>query len=592
MKKIFLFISLLFAVTNLMAEPIGEKRAREIAMEFFAQRMTRSAIGELELEWAGNSINTVTRTGSNLDDSLMYIYNSNASDSFVIVGGDTNADLVIAYSLDNTFDMENMADATKAILNAWCRQIEDARKGKYVVDYAKYQGTRASSEVLYQTAEWGQDEPYNLEAPEYGGIRSVTGCAATAMSIICHYNKWPSAGVGTTPEYSYEDYNKTIRTIPANKLGHTYDYNNMLMSYEGNYTQAQGDAVAALMKDTGTALQMEYMSVMLENGQTESSAKSDMAVKAFTEHFRYSRNAQLVYGDIYHYDEWCNILQENIKKYGPTFFAGFSGPNSGHAFIVDGFNADNYFHFNFGWNGDYNAFYFLPDIPYSINQCAILYLSPDRDNTSQYCDNLKLYYDDTKDYIKGIETNQTTYSQGTPFACGITFIANYGETTFNGCIKLVLCDKNGNWKQEIWSMDTSIKSGYHLSKETYLEDCAFNIALNEGDRLRVYYKGEYSDDWQWARRDDERISDEVLVVASPEDMAEGFSFIYDKDTQIMAFKNNHSMRIEIYDLTNNQDLGYAEMTPRYECEYPITTGITYKFEVSLGSDPYELILKF
>ena len=149
MKKIFLIISLLFAVTNLMAEPIGEKRAREIATEFLSQKMTRATISNLQLEWAGNDIVNITRAGSDLDNSLMYIYNSAESKSFVIVGGDTNADFVLAYSLNNTFDMENMADGAKDILSAWCRQIEDARKNNKPINIAR-QSTRTNDALLYE----------------------------------------------------------------------------------------------------------------------------------------------------------------------------------------------------------------------------------------------------------------------------------------------------------------------------------------------------------------------------------------------------------------------------------------------------------
>ena len=63
MKKL-LFIPLLFITVSLSAFPIGEKKAREIATQFFAQTVTRGAAVNLELEWAGVDINAAMTRGA------------------------------------------------------------------------------------------------------------------------------------------------------------------------------------------------------------------------------------------------------------------------------------------------------------------------------------------------------------------------------------------------------------------------------------------------------------------------------------------------------------------------------------------------
>lgn len=588
MKKIFLIISLLFAVTNLMAEPIGEKRAREIATEFLSQKMTRATISNLQLEWAGNDIVNITRAGSDLDNSLMYIYNSAESKSFVIVGGDTNADFVLAYSLNNTFDMENMADGAKDILSAWCRQIEDARKNNKPINIAR-QSTRTNDALLYETVKWSQSEPYNREAPIINGERSLTGCAATAMAIICHYNKWPNNGVGTTPEYTYiDEFEELTHIIPANELGHTYEYDKMIACYDyenRNYTEEQANAVAALMKDMGTSIKMKYH-------PKSSGAISPNVVYAFGKYFGYSKNTLLAHGEHYTHDEWANILRENLRNYGPTFFCG-QEPNGGHAFVLDGYDEGLRFSFNFGWNGWNNGYYYLPHVEYYDDQEAILYLKPETENTSQYRDNIGLHvvYIENELFRAGIQwdmdytTNELT--------CWLGGFANYGATTFNGTIKLVLCDKNGDWKEELLSKDYTIEPG-SITYYQYAQICYISTSLSKGDRLRVYYKGESSDEWQWARSSDrELVVDEALLVASPEDLAEGLSLGYDKTSGTLYFKNKHNMKIVIYRLDNSTYTccGEGYYLSKNEDTIEIPSGITYKLEISLGSDPYELILK-
>jgi hypothetical protein len=41
--------------------------------------------------------------------------------------------------------------------------------------------------------------------------------------------------------------------------------------------------------------------------------------------------------------------------------------SGGHNLVVDGYNTDDYYHLNFGWNGRYNGWYLLPqELPYDL----------------------------------------------------------------------------------------------------------------------------------------------------------------------------------------------------------------------------------
>ena len=354
MKKIFLLLISICATSTLSAGPIGEARARQIAEEFFAEHSITRSSEPIELEWAGNTINEPINVGDKLNTSLMYIYTRGENSGFVVVAGDSNVTPIIAYSLDSTINTNDMADATREILDAWCKQIDAARKEQ--IPATTHVTTRSGDELLYETALWNQGEPYNWEAPVYDGYRSVTGCAATAAAIICNYNRWPDYGVGTTPEYSYYDRNDVLRTVPSNTLGRAYDYDNMLLDYNNGYSEEQGNAVAALMKDMGTAIYMSYH-------YTESGASAFNNVHAFSNYFKYSKEAQLLCKDNYGNATWNEMMRENLRKCGPTYYSGGSN-NGGHAFVIDGYSGD-YFHINYGWGGSANAWYLLPIIPAS-----------------------------------------------------------------------------------------------------------------------------------------------------------------------------------------------------------------------------------
>ena len=103
MKKIFSLLALLCTAFTLSAGPIGESRARQIAEEFFSLNTTRS-VGGLELEWAGDTITQNMTTALKPDSSLMYIYNLNGQDGYVIIAGDDSVAPIVAFSFDAPFD--------------------------------------------------------------------------------------------------------------------------------------------------------------------------------------------------------------------------------------------------------------------------------------------------------------------------------------------------------------------------------------------------------------------------------------------------------------------------------------------------------
>ena len=581
MKKILSIICLLLVSTTLWAEPIGEQRAREIALEFFSQHSTRSIVGDISLEWAGDVIGENCATGSALNTSLMYIYNRGNNSGYVVVAGDTNLNPIIAYSLDTTLDTDNMAEATEAILEAWCRQVESARKAAKPISGTTMRATtRANDAMLYETALWDQVDPYNREAPIIDGQRSLTGCAATAMSILCYYHRWPEKGVGTTPGYSYQDSYGHTHSIPSNTLGRKYDYDKMLMNYGNGFTNDQGNAVAALMKDMGTSIKMMYH-------PEGSGAYPIGVVNALFTYFGYAKDMQLLFGAGLSTEEWNDAIRENLRNYGPVFFSG-SGDRGGHAFIVDGCDAGDKFHFNFGWSGNGNGYWRIPEIEFYKNQGIITNLRPDRDGTTVYRDNLYLF---AWDQYNGIAPKEvTSYATGTSFYCLLGCFANLGAYTFDGEVKLVLCDRNGNWKEELSTHNFTIEPDTY-SYPTHDNKITITKPLEEGDRMRIYYKARNYAEWQWARSYDNSAVDEVLVKCSPEDMAEGFYFKYDKSTKELYVGNKNAMKLNIYNDETNELIAWGELEFNTTGKIANMPSGRYRIEASLGSDPYVLIVK-
>lgn len=582
MKKIFTLISLLLVTLQLSAGPIGEIRARQIAEEFFTEYATTRSAASIELEWAGDAITELTTRSANLDNALIYIYTRGVKEGFVVVAGDDNIDPIIAYSFNTTLDSENLSEATKDIINAWSEQVSAARSGQLSYDASTRTTTRYNDELLYETALWNQGEPYNREAPMIDGKRAVTGCAATAMSIICYYNKWPVKGVGTTPAYSYTDnYDKT-HTIPANTLGRTYNYDKMLIDYNNNYTNEQAKAVAALMKDMGTSTQMMYH--YNESGTTDLNV-----AKALVDHFSYSKQSYLAYRDGYHRDEWHSLMRNNLKQYGPTFYSG-QGDNGGHAFVVDGYAKNDYFHFNFGWGGYGNGYWRMPEIDYYLDQSAILCLEPDKSGTSTYRDNIMLTSLSLTngDIMRGITSFATQYNTNEPFKVMIGGYYNIGTRTFNGDIALVHCDKYGNIKDELYNISNiEIERLYYGYVTSYIT-ISLSEPIEEGDALRLYYKSYDSNEWQWALAYDAESDSEILICATPEQVAENLDLKYIKTTNEIQLESPYAFQ---FDLDNGTAQDKAKGHTTLTIPNSLLESGEHIIKISNSGSAYELKIK-
>ena len=85
---------------------------------------------------------------------------------------------------------------------------------------------------------------------------------------------------------------------------------------------------------------------------------------------------------------WTDILKDNLDKSQPIEYEGNINIFSGHSFICDGYDTDGRFHFNLGWNGYSDGYYYIDSITIStVNfnalQYAIINIKPNKEFTSR-----------------------------------------------------------------------------------------------------------------------------------------------------------------------------------------------------------------
>lgn len=382
MNKRFLLISLgvLSIATAMQARSRSAEEAKLVAAEFYqSQNGLRSASDvEFTLVYSGSENGLRASTG----EAPFYVFNIGSADGFVMVSGDDRVAPVIGYSLTSAFNPDNMPSNLRGWLEGYEKQIEYARTlpdKPYVKPETRAGEFPEQVEPLI-TAKWGQNSPFNGQCPTTaGGQQTLTGCVATAAAQIMYFYKYPANATG---EGSYILGNNTT---PVSMDQFTFDWDNMLDEYNENATNTQKEAVAELMAACGAGANMQY-------GTLFSGAYDANMATSFIKNMNYDDNISFVVRDAYSNAEWISLLKEELKEGRPVFYGGVSGTEGGHAFVCDGYAPNNYFHINWGWNGNPDAYYLLDLLnPYDGNnlgytgftyqQDAIIGIQPPAENS-------------------------------------------------------------------------------------------------------------------------------------------------------------------------------------------------------------------
>lgn len=281
----------------------------------------------------------------------VYLFNEAGDNGYLAVSADDLAMPLLGYADSGSIDADNLPPQLEYWLGEYSRQIEYARaKGATAADMAKAPEIPADwTPITPQvTAMWNQTEPYNEMCPEYMNRRCVTGCVATAIAQVMHYWKSPVKGTGRVNFYS----NQQIGQLSMDFSEREFDWSNMLDQYvAGNYSQANADAVAYLMKACGYMTHMSY-------GTGVSGAVTPLMGPALVEHFGYDRGINIQARTSFSATEWNKMVYENLRDVGPIIYSANS-PEGGHCFVLDGYDTSGYFHFNWGWGGMCNGYYTL-----------------------------------------------------------------------------------------------------------------------------------------------------------------------------------------------------------------------------------------
>ena len=369
MRRVLLCVAVLFAAIQLSASPVDMRTAQAKAQKFVQEKAYDGTLrapisGQMKLAHA-------EMNSKMLDRAVYYIFNS--SNGYVIVSGDDRAEEILGYG-DAPLNINNIPCNMKAWLSNYKEQIEylQAHEGLQVETPSMMAPSRIASVAPLLTALWDQEAPYWNQCI-INGNQCLTGCPATSAAMVFYYWKYPDFETPEVPGYRCElstsywggaSYVNVAALPPV-----TFDWDNMKDSYSGNYTTAQGTAVATLMRYIGQAEHMAYGTSAAGGSGVDADSVSLIAdafkffgydeetVQVVKKTSAYSGGTTL-YTDA----EWAELIQTELAEDRPIVFCAIAGGmfGGGHAFNVDGYDATtNKYHINFGWSGSSNNYYAL-----------------------------------------------------------------------------------------------------------------------------------------------------------------------------------------------------------------------------------------
>jgi hypothetical protein len=511
MRSLLLTLLLLIGAFTGYADPVDPILAKRVGEHFLSHWTGQQPLDfktALELAETG----TATMPGSSKPIHCYYLFR-NLGGGFVIVAADDRVQPILGYGTEGEpFPLSAMPEHVSDWLLLYRDQIAEAIAQRISPEpqtiqwwnalkegsAPSYQGQLSTVNPLI-AAKWDQSPHYNALAPFDNAFnqRTVAGCVATAMAMIMKYYNYPSNGTGFH-SYTHEKYGLQSANFGAT----TYNYAAM-----PNTVNSPNAQVATLMYHCGVAVDMMFgVGSTGGSGAYVISAKSPVqhcAEYAFRTYFGYKPSLKGVERSSYTQTQWINLLKTELDASRPVYYAGF-GSGGGHAFLCDGYDANNFFHFNWGWSGSFNGYFTVNALNpsgvgtgggsggYNSGQQAIIGLEPLAQSDP---DPVPGSFNMVLNNFIFLSANPLQYGQG--FSVTTNF-ANLGSNNFAGDYCAAVFDDEYNFVDFV-----EIKTGLTLQAGfTYTNNLVFTtpglLSLVPGD----YYVGIFyrpaGGDWEIA----------------------------------------------------------------------------------------------
>jgi hypothetical protein len=367
MKTITVTFRLLLMVLLLplmcFTKNITKEQAAALAVQFFKAGIEAK---HLDLTTEISNIQTFNHE----DIPVLYVVNFK-NGGYVLTPADDSFYPVLAYSFENSFSEAELPPNVQSWLDWYSSQIVAGinKPDKCFENHALlWDNFDEAVKDLFSEEEtgvgplsiskWDQKDYYNEMCPTdpagFGG-HSPVGCVATAMSQLMYYYRFPPVGEGSNsyiPPYHNGIYGEQFA-----------DFGNTFYRWDEMQDQClqSNQAVAELCYHCGVSVNMAYQ-------PANAGASTSDIPSALINYFNYAPSAYYQdRAELGSTTKWLILLLESLDKGQPVLYRSTNGW-AGHAYVCDGYQDSLYYHFNWGWSGNYNGYFYIEElIPGGIN---------------------------------------------------------------------------------------------------------------------------------------------------------------------------------------------------------------------------------
>ena len=506
-KKFFLLTLSLVQTVFLWAGIVPVEEALQTARDFIISQQTTHPGGSMRMA----SAQLVLEQAVYRECTDLYVFNCGTDDGFVIVSADDRTQPILGYADTGTFDEAELPENLRHWLEDYAEQIRqldflglDSRLSAVPLSASRH------SVPPMLACKWGQHGPYNEQCPvdPVTNELSLTGCGATAMAQALYYFQYPARTTTVIPGYTTETREISMPSISRTNI----NWQNIVPIYNnGNTTAAQEQAVASLIKLCASSLMMDFSS------ESSTSSLSDIAY-ALRKYFGYDAGLQATSHFGIGMNQWDETIYGELAAGRPVVYRGTrdrEGRDSGHLFVIDGYDVSGYYHLNWGWDGKWNGYFLLNVLSpyvsaedeavlsnegYSLGHWAIIGMQPDAGGTppplSMTAQGLELYEtattlqrSSTSVNFPEVKLSCKTYNftgETNTFDIGIGLLDAAGRLVATAETATSELDPNWGWK----AIKGKISFGKGLASGNYR---LVNISRESGKNLpwQISKDGEY-----------------------------------------------------------------------------------------------------
>ncbi len=358
MRTVLLFLVILASSFVSDAENITTDKATQAAINFYTER----SVFTNNAHFGVVGVKTIRVVG--FSNPAYYICEM-LPKGFVVVSATNKVKPILAYSFESGYATDtSLRQGFKVWMDHYQQQIEYANQHNFAPteevssEWKRLLDPDFQSDINLQqlqtvepllVSKWNQDYPYNTWCPSDPagpGNHCYAGCVATAMGQLLNYYRFPNQGQGN---YTYT--HPVYGTISADFGATDYDWSAM-----PSFLSKENDPIGELLFHQGVSVDMDY-------GPDGSGMWNHKAAYSLKTYFRYGPETRYFFRDSVSID-WDSLLVTNLDQRKPLYYAGWAGvqSTSGHAFVCDGYQPGNYYHFNWGWGGSQDGYFYTDNL--------------------------------------------------------------------------------------------------------------------------------------------------------------------------------------------------------------------------------------